>query len=322
MDAGLKQTALMEIAGIGFSQSCEPGWFIKEPGPVYAPFYAQGAALENQVDVRFVRDKACPADKAEFLFDSGVSWSLFKTGPGFRIVLKGGEKDNPLWTADTNPDFSRVRVFPGQESLDGEKNAIQPLGYPLDQILMMHILARRGGVILHAAGVLANERAYLFTGRSGAGKSTISRLLSQERGLTVLGDDRIALTGTSNMPKGQWTAHGTPWPGEGGMAIREKAPLAGIFFLEHAKVNQVLPIEPSEALKRLLPVASVPWYMATDMALALETCGRLSERVPVYVLRFKKDKGAQDALGPFFAAKDKAQPDLRTEEHGAPNSLV
>jgi len=51
--------------------------------------------------------------------------------------------------------------------------------YSLDSVLrILHslILAERGGFLLHAASAICNGRAYLFSGVSGAGKTTMTRL--------------------------------------------------------------------------------------------------------------------------------------------------
>ena len=51
--------------------------------------------------------------------------------------------------------------------------------YSIDAALrIIHslILARQGGLLVHAASAVRNGKAFLFAGVSGAGKTTISRL--------------------------------------------------------------------------------------------------------------------------------------------------
>jgi hypothetical protein len=55
--------------------------------------------------------------------------------------------------------------------------------YSIDSVLrIVHtlILAREGGFLLHSAGAIRNARAFLFSGVSGAGKTTISRLAPRD----------------------------------------------------------------------------------------------------------------------------------------------
>ena len=56
--------------------------------------------------------------------------------------------------------------------------------YSIDSVLrIVHtlILAQEGGFLLHSAGAIRNGRAFLFSGVSGAGKTTISRLAPSRR---------------------------------------------------------------------------------------------------------------------------------------------
>ena len=71
---------------------------------------------------------------------------------------------------------------------------MNPLEYPLDELLWIHRLSMGEGVEVHGCGVIAPDgRGLLLTGHSGAGKSTSSRLWSQHDGARVLSDDRIIL---------------------------------------------------------------------------------------------------------------------------------
>ncbi|HVT58050.1 MAG TPA: hypothetical protein VHR45_06600 [Thermoanaerobaculia bacterium] len=60
------------------------------------------------------------------------------------------------------------------------------------RILVAYRLLEAGGVVLHSAGLLLAGSAFLFLGRSGAGKTTLARLAS-ERGAEVLSDDLNAV---------------------------------------------------------------------------------------------------------------------------------
>ena len=62
--------------------------------------------------------------------------------------------------------------------------------YSIDSVLrIVHtlILAQEGGFLLHSAGAIRNGRAFLFSGVSGAGKTTISRLAPPDA--TLLTDE-------------------------------------------------------------------------------------------------------------------------------------
>ena len=65
-----------------------------------------------------------------------------------------------------------------------------PNPYSIDTVLrILHslVLTEEGGFLVHAASAIRNGRAFLFSGVSGAGKTTISRLAPPD--VTVLTDE-------------------------------------------------------------------------------------------------------------------------------------
>jgi hypothetical protein len=147
----------------------------------------------------------------------------------------------------------------------------------------MHILAQRGGMLVHAAGIDFNGKGYIFPGQSGAGKSTLTQQFVGKEGMDLLTDDRMVIRKLD----GSFQAFGTPWPGEAGIALNKKVPLSGIFFIHHGKTNRIEGIVPQKALERLLPVTSVPWYDEEVIPKMLSLCEDLVSHVPTYELCFK-----------------------------------
>jgi len=77
--------------------------------------------------------------------------------------------------------------------------------------------------LLHAATVVRGGKAYVFTGRSGAGKSTVASLSPAGTVLT----DEISLL---RFEDGEWRAYGTPFWGEFRAAgSNSSAPIRGLF---------------------------------------------------------------------------------------------
>ena len=102
--------------------------------------------------------------------------------------------------------------------------------YSLDSVLrIVHslILAERGGFLLHSASAICEGRAYLFSGVSGAGKTTMTRLAPAD--VTLLTDE-ISYVRPSG---GGYAAFGTPFAGELAKAGENcAAPVSALFFLE------------------------------------------------------------------------------------------
>lgn len=112
------------------------------------------------------------------------------------------------------------------------------------RVLAAYRLLETGGAILHSAGVVRGGGAFLFLGRSGAGKTTISRL-SEARGATVLSDDMNALV----LDGGRPAVAALPFTGDLGDrgSAPSRHPLHALVRLEKAAEDGLLPLSRAEA---------------------------------------------------------------------------
>jgi hypothetical protein len=119
------------------------------------------------------------------------------------------------------------------------------------RVLTAYRLFDLGGAVLHGAAVAGRRGIHLFLGRSGAGKSTVSRL-AQERGATVLSDDLNAM-----LYSGGPVVEKLPFTGDYGDARTpgEPAPLAGLYRLEKSSADELRPLSRAEAVACLLACA-------------------------------------------------------------------
>jgi hypothetical protein len=240
-----------------------------------------------------LREEPPPAG-AELLFESGGTWQarvhargvlyLFRPprgdGPPARgLLVDAGRRRGTLYLPPSR--WSRTRGF--------------AWAYPLDELLVQHHVARRGGLVLHACGVELEGRALLFAGVSGAGKSTLAALWARARRRPrgrVLSDDRLVLR-----PRGRgFTAWGTPWHGSGRYASPEGHALGAVFFLEQATEAVTRRLGQAEAAARLFALSFPPLWEPAGVKGVLDACARLAERVPCHLLRFPKDARALDAV--------------------------
>ena len=143
---------------------------------------------------------------------------------------------------------------------------------------------------MHAAGIDLDGRGLIFPGCSGAGKSTLTRLFADSGKGNLLSDERVAL----RLIDANWQIYGTPWAGTEGIGTNGCAPLAAMFFLKHDTQNRIRKITTENALERLLPILSIPWYDTEVMASIIASAKRLTSKVPAYELSFKPDRSAVD----------------------------
>jgi hypothetical protein len=172
-----------------------------------------------------------------------------------------------------------------------------PNPYSLDSVLrIVHslILAGRGGFLLHAASAICDGRAYLFSGVSGAGKTTMTRLAPPD--VTLLTDEISYLQPSSD----GYLAFGTPFAGELAKAGENcSAAASALFFLEQGPENRVEELSSSEAVRRLMRNIL---FFAEDPKLVeqlLQTACDFVSRVPIQRLTFYPDAKVWDTVRHF-----------------------
>ncbi len=217
---------------------------------------------------------------AQFLEDAPDALPIFLNGAdvdGRRVTDNERHENRFMYTweksslrlEDRNAEFDGVRHEYGLDSLI--------------RILLSVLLAPQRGFLLHAATVLREGRAYVFTGKSGAGKSTVASLSPAGSVLT----DEISLLKFVN---GAWHAFGTPFWGEfRAEGANVRAPIAGLYFLKQAPDDRMEKISVREALRAMLP--NVLFFsqdrQMTESLLRLLT--EFVDLVPCQRLLFRKD---------------------------------
>lgn len=153
-------------------------------------------------------------------------------------------------------------------------------------------LAESGGFLLHAASTVRNGRAFIFSGVSGAGKTTLARLAPPD--VRVLTDEMSYVVKEAN----GYRAWGTPFAGElARIGQNISAPIAGLFFLEKSRHNRLSDIEPAVAVRRLLRNIL---FLANDEDLVARLFHAAAEfvfRVPLRRLEFTPDSRAWELIG-------------------------
>lgn len=146
------------------------------------------------------------------------------------------------------------------------------------RVLVAYRLHEIGGAVIHGSAVVDGDQAFLFAGRSGAGKSTVSRM-ALESGRTVLSDDLNAL-----LP-GPVLA-GLPFTGDLDRGERGQYPLRALFRLEKDTDDRLLPLSRAEAVACLL--ACSPFLNADRHrhGALLSNLLALIEGAPAKALRF------------------------------------
>ena len=141
--------------------------------------------------------------------------------------------------------------------------------------------------LLHGSTLALDSWGYLFTARSGTGKSTHTRLWREmfEDRVQMVNDDKPFAQIT---PAGV-TVWGSPWSGKHGLDSNISVPLAGICLLERGSENVIRPAEPSEVKELLKGFRPRTPEQAAKYAALLE---QLLRQVPLWHMDCTKDPAA------------------------------
>jgi hypothetical protein len=256
----------------------------------FEPF--QDAKIETDVDVVIRSSPRLEPAEGRLVFHSALHWRVFD-GESVEFELFHPPTERVYCRMTASVEFSRAEITFAEEAWLGlgadEREWLVP--HPLDQLLLVPALAVRGAVLLHASGASFEDRAMVFAGHSGDGKTTLARLLASE-GIPLLSDERIAIRRSGD----GFVAHGTPWPGEGNVASPASHPLAALFVLRKAGSHFIERTPGAVLAPELLARAIVPYYLPGVAARILSLFDDLLREVPVHELHFSREPGLKSLL--------------------------
>lgn len=145
------------------------------------------------------------------------------------------------------------------------------------------------GFVMHGAmwkDPVSNE-GFVFTGNSGVGKSTISKIMSRSTDYyNQLSDDRLVVRKKGNI----FWGFGNPFDFKIQKVSNDSAAIKYIFFLNHSDSNKIIELPEKEKLKRLLTVAMLPYWDKRLLSFSALLLFDFAKQIRVYDLFFKPDQ--------------------------------
>lgn len=164
--------------------------------------------------------------------------------------LYEGEEEPAFFVSITNEDIL-------YEKAECEKQEDLPLftdayleSVSLFRKFSEYLFKKANGIVFHCSAIAMDEKGYLFTGRSGAGKSTHARLWRECFGnrVVTINDDKPVIRKID----GKYYVYGTPWTGKHKLGANVKAEVKGVVEIIKDKNNKLEKMSTVEALSNVL----------------------------------------------------------------------
>ena len=278
----------LSIADLTIALTSDDPMLAVPPNGAMTPFLVREAEPDLRLQAQWSTLGAVSG--GEHLFESGGLWSLAAENGALRFSFTSPVLGPlPYKVAWLDKDFRSGEVLIHRPYFPPGR-AVYPLEYPLDELLLIHLLAGGRGVEMHACGVVdSSGQGYLFAGQSGAGKTTMARFWQKAGGvggIMVLSDDRIVL----RYQAGRFWMYGTPWHGEAELSSPGRAPLNGIYLLRHGPSNKLVPLRRSASVAKLVACSFPLFYHSAGLDFTLGFLDQLVQTVPCYELSFTPDE--------------------------------
>ena len=208
------------------------------------------------------------------------------------------------YLCEGEPDFS-VEITP--EDIDFEQvfadkeHALEGLpvrkmnGQLLERTALQRKLAEKlfeyDTLLFHGSVIAVDGQAYLFTAKSGTGKSTHTRLWREMLGdrAVMVNDDKPFL----RVMEDGIRVCGSPWNGKHKLGTNIDVPLKAICILERGEQNEISRISPKEAVVMLLQQSNRP-QQAKLLPKYMELLDQIAHKTAFYRLKCNMDPSAAE----------------------------
>lgn len=152
----------------------------------------------------------------------------------------------------------------------------------------LYLAQKHHMVALHSASILYRGKAWLFSGRSGTGKSTHTNLWKELLQVPVINGDLNLISTNETKP----VIHGIPWCGTSGISDTRSYPLGGIVLLKQDFRDYCIPLSADQkelyVMQRLIsPVLTEDMFDDN-----LDIVRQLIPQIPVFRLACTKEPSA------------------------------
>jgi hypothetical protein len=173
-----------------------------------------------------------------------------------------------------NPEYNSATIYVNDELA---------LKHALMNLYSSFIVYHNWGLLIHSSCVIEDEKAHIFAGQSGAGKSTAAKLsfprslLSDEATLVKIAQEEVS-------------AFNSPFRSEIEAApFKENVPLESVQILYQALQNKRVKMKKPDALIQLMDKVFFWPHSQEETKTIMKLITQLVKKVPAYELHFQKN---------------------------------
>ena len=172
--------------------------------------------------------------------------------------------------------------------IEAPDDAINPLEYPMDSLILYYLTVINMDIMIHASGVAYRDSGFLFSGISGKGKSTIAHIW-EENGATVIHDDRLVIRKADE----GYRMFNTPVYEND---VPKECRLGSIFLIDHGPEVKLVRLLNSAAVSRVMANCIQHAWGNIPLSRLLGSVTALCGEIPVSALTFSPDSSVVEKI--------------------------
>lgn len=220
---------------------------------------------------------------------------VYKTENGtYRIIY------NELFNYNLFVNWDSSNHFAFEEKEDGYYGTInkkcfdesKSMQIVWGEIDLSHIMLEHDRIILHGSYIIHDNKAIIFCGRSGIGKSTQADLWEKYRDAEIINGDKCIIYEKDR----KLFASSLPMCGTSGICKNKIAQVGAVVFLGQSDKNEVLELSPAEKVGNLIKNSVYDVWRKADLIKTIDLCSVFFNKTKIVSYECRADKSAVEFL--------------------------